>query len=186
MEPLPLAGQEVVVGRLLEQRVAERVVALDRAGAADPVTRTWLPTAVRRASSRSAPFIAGHAGEEVVVDPPAGDGRDADDGLSRFGQGDDAGEEDLPERRRQATARGVLAGPEQFLDEERVAVGAAMDLVGEIAGRRRPEDRRQQRLGLGRVEAAQVDPLDPTARSSSASHGRSGWRRWSSSASDRS
>ena len=98
-----------------------------------------------------------------MVDPPARDGRDPDHGLGGFGQGDDPGEQDLPEGRRQPAAGGVLAGPEQLLDEERVAVGAAMDLVGEVAGRRGPEDRRQQRLRLGRVEAAQVDPLDATA-----------------------
>ena len=98
-----------------------------------------------------------------MVDPPTGNGRDADHGLGRFGQGDDPGEEDFLEGGWQPTARGILAGPEQLFDEERVSVGASMDLGREIACRRRPEDRGQQRLGLGRVEAAQIDPLHPTA-----------------------
>ena len=98
-----------------------------------------------------------------MVDPPARDGSDPDHGLGGFGQRDDPGEEHLPQGRWQPTARGFLACPEQFLDEERVAIRAAMDLIGEIGGRRRPEDRRQQRLGLGWFEAAQVDPLDATA-----------------------
>ena len=163
MESLPLAGQEVLVGHLLEERVAEGIVALDRVGGRRPgdedLAADGCPQGVRQVRA----LHRGHAGEEVMVDPPARNGRHPDDGLGGFREGDDASEQDLPEGRRQATDRCVLAGPEQFLDEERVAIGAAMDLAGEIAGRRRTEDGRQQRLRFRLVEAAQVDPLDATA-----------------------
>ena len=182
MEPLPLAGQEVVVGGLLEQRVTERVVAVDRRRRPpghQHLAADGRPQRVEQVGSS----IAGDPREEVVVDPPAGDGRDADDGLGALRQADDAREEHLAERRRQRPSGGVLAGPEQLLDEERVAVRASVDLIGEVGGRRCAQDRREElaasRPGRGaRRSSRSTRPL----RSSSASHGSSGCRRCSSSA----
>ena len=98
-----------------------------------------------------------------MVDASARHGHDADDGLRRFRESHDPGEQHLAEGRRQTTIGGILAGPEQFLDEERIAVRAPMDLGDEIVVRRCPEDRRQERRRLARVEAMKVEAFDPPA-----------------------
>ena len=67
-----------------------------------------------------------------MVDPPARDRGHADGRLGGLGQGDDPGQQDLAQGRRQAAALGVGAGAEQLLDEERVAIGAAVDLFDEV------------------------------------------------------
>ena len=60
--------------------------------------------------------------------------------------------------------RGVLAGAEQLLDEERVAVRAPMDLFGEVRRRRRARgSRRAARRVWAGVEPLEVEPLDPPA-----------------------
>ena len=100
MEALALAGQEVVVGRLLEQRVAERVVA-SPPSASTPVTRTWPPTAVRSASRRSASSRpATRASRSWSTRRPATAATPMT-GLGRSGSADDAGEQDLAQRRRE-------------------------------------------------------------------------------------
>ena len=162
MEPLPFSGQEVFVGSLLEQRVTERVVAL--AGVArrpghQHLAADGLPQRVEQLIT----LHRRHARKEVVVDASARHGHDADDGLRRFRESHDPSEQHLAERRRQTTIGGVLTGPEQLLDEERVAVRAAMDLGGEVVVRRCPEDRRQERRRLARVEAMKVEAFDPPA-----------------------
>ena len=98
--------------------------------------------------------------QDVVVDPSAGDGRHADDRLGALRQRDDPGEEDLAEGRRQTATLGVGARTEQLLDEERVAVGAPVDLRDELGRGRRIEDRGEERVRRGRIEPTEVDPID--------------------------
>ena len=70
--------------------------------------------------------------EEGMVDPSARDCGHADRRLGGLGQGDDPGQQDLAQGRRQAATLGVTPGAEQFLDEKRVAIGAAVDLFDEV------------------------------------------------------
>ena len=160
MQALALARQEVVIGRFLEEGVAKRISALgvDAGPRHEDLAPDGRP---ERFEERRVPH-RGDAGKEVVVDPPPGDGRHTDDGLRRLRQPHDPGEQDLAERRRQATGP-VLAGHEQLLDEERIAVRAAMDVIGEVRCRRRPEDRGEQLPGLARRQALEVEALDVAA-----------------------
>ena len=95
---------------------------------------------------------------------------------ARSGQGHDPGQEDLAEGRWQASADRVLAGAEQLLDEERVAVGAAMDLLGEIVGRRLVEDRREElaRSASGRAARGRSARPGRSARARRATAGADG------------
>ena len=82
---------------------------------------------------------------------------------ARSGMRDDARQEDLPQRRRQRTGGAVVAGHEQLLDEEGVAIGPPMDPLDEVADGGSPRIALEQVARVGRVEPDEVDPLDPAA-----------------------
>ncbi len=163
MESLPLAGQEVVVGRLLEERVPEGVVALAAESADDPVTRTWLPTAVRSASSRSAPFIAATrarrswstrrpATAATPMTAWAGSGRATmrarRTSLRVGGRRPTAASSPAPSS---SSTKNGLPSERRWIWPARSPVGGAPRIAVSSASVSR------------RFEAAQVDPLDPTA-----------------------
>ena len=162
VQALAFTRQEVVVGGLLEQGVAEHVVAGDvarsRTGDED-LAADRIPKPVQQ-------VIVGesrHVGEQIVIDPPTGDRGDADDGLGALGQRDDPGQQDLPQRRRQPATIGLGPGAEQLLHEERVAVGSAVDLIDEVRCRRRVEDRRKELTGVRGVESLDLQALHQPA-----------------------
>jgi len=98
-----------------------------------------------------------------MIDPPTGDRRHADDRLGALGHGRDAGKQDLPKRRWQRPRGTVVAGHEQLLDEEGVAIRSSMDPIGQVARGRRTQDRLEHLAGVSRIEPLQVHPFDPAA-----------------------
>ena len=75
----------------------------------------------------------GDLGKEFVLHPSAGDRRHAQDRGRGLGYGRDVGQQDLAERRREARAGATLAvRGEEFLGEERIAVGSAEDVSHEL------------------------------------------------------
>ena len=157
-----LAGQQLLVGGLLEERVPERVdvaaagIGLDdeelaRHGAAQAVEEVRL-------------VQAGDRGQQSVLDPPPRHGRGADDGLGQVRRGRQARHEDPAQRRRQRPALACrVAGHHQLLDEERVAVRALVDPIREARRRFLAEDPAQQLVRVRWVQALQVETLDPPA-----------------------
>ena len=132
MEPLTLARQEVVVGGLLEQRVAERVVAGDvvrgRPGnqdlAADGVAQ-------RRRAGRRPSSPATCASRSWSTRRPA----TAATPMTVWARSGRATIRASRTSRRVGGSRPPSAsvpGPEQLLDEERVAVRAPVDLLDEV------------------------------------------------------
>ena len=147
-----------------------------------PVTSTWLPTASRRPSSRSSSARPGDVREDVVVDPPAGDRRDADHRLGAFGQRDDPREAG-PRAGSAAGGHPRRPGPHRAAPRRRTGCRPS-------AGGSAPTssaDGGASRMAASRacVAAASSRPRSTRStrplRSSSASHGRSGCRRCSSS-----
>ena len=146
VESLAFARQEVVVGGLLEQCVAEFVVArrVVRGRTRDEdLAAHGFPETVEQIGIGESRDV----GEQVVIDPATSDRGDTDDGLGAFGQCDDPGQQDLPEGRWQTATIGLAAGAEQLLDEERVAVRPPVDLVDKLRRRRCVEDRSQELSG---------------------------------------
>ncbi len=151
MQAQPLAGQQIVVGRLLEQRVAEAIARPgDQDLALDGLSQGAVQVVVRQTRDR---------GQEVVVHAVAGHGHHGQHRADVVGQGPEAGGQDLAQGRGQAAVARPLLGREQLLDEERVAVGALVDAPdGGAIGRRAQDGQRQ--IGRGRlVEPLEVDAL---------------------------
>ena len=95
MEPKSLARQQVLVGRLLEEGVSERVVAR----LADPGLRLDHVPGHRTAHAIEQLRLvdARHRRQEIVIDRSTGNGRHADDRLGVLWQGRDPREQDLAE-----------------------------------------------------------------------------------------
>ena len=125
MQPHPLAGQQVVVDRLGEQRVAERVA---RAGRLEHLL-------LDRGAQRVVELVGlhlGHGGEQPVGDPAAGDRRGADHAPGCPVETVQPHQQQVGEVDREIL---VTAGLHQLLDEEGIALGAAYDTLGvDLAG----------------------------------------------------
>ena len=158
MERPALAGQEIVVGGLLDEGVAEgeagglAVAVLDEQVAVD-----GSPEALGQ-------LVLGQVddlGEQVVVDPPAGDRGHAEHALRAVGRGRDPGGQRRLDRRRQAGDGRGSAGHQQLLDEEGVAVGPVLEPAEARPLRLLAEDRGDHPGGVVAAEPLEVDPLEP-------------------------
>ena len=159
MERPALAGQEVVVGRLLDEGVAER----EPGGLAVAVLDEQV--AVDRRPEAVGQLVLGQVddlGEQVVVDPPAGDRGHAEHALRAVGRGRDPGGQRGLDRRRQAGRRlRRSAGHQQLLDEEGVAVGPVLEPAEARPLRLLAEDRGDHPGRVVAAEPLEVDPLEP-------------------------
>ena len=168
METLALAGQEFGKHDLREQSVAEPVrggslVDLEDA-ASDALAHSFLHVVCTAARDGD---------QQVVVGSRPGDGHDPEQPLRPVRQGGDPTGEDVAQGRwyrvtMSASAlddhvglcRSLDPGREDLLREERVALGAEVDPLGESAFGTMTEDARQLEALLLQVEWSQVDPLD--------------------------
>ena len=123
VQPDPLAGQQVVVDRLAQQRVPEGVAAL--VGDQD----VGLDRAAQAGVERRA-IEPGGRGEHVVGDPAPGDARGARHLAGGVVEPVEAHEEHVGELGRDP-APGPGRCPDELLDEERVALGPVDD-VGDL------------------------------------------------------
>ena len=127
VQPDPLAGQEVVVDGLAEQRVAEGVV---------PVAGDQDVALDGRAQALLEGVVSGVGGdrEQLVGDPAAGDAGGADDLARGLIEAVEPDEEHLGEVGGEGVVVGAGGGADQLLDEERVALGALDDHVDLVVG----------------------------------------------------
>ena len=181
MQPDALAGQQVAVDGLLQQRVPEGV-AVGAVGH-EHVVRDGLAQGLVELGGRQSPRrrSSGSGTRRPATDA---DPRDLLDGRREPFQPARAG------RRRAARAarpggtscwHGVGSG-QQLLGVVGVALGAAADVVDERRpGTSPPCSTRRYSRELGAVERGDVETLDPRQPDSSASSGRSGCRRCRSS-----
>ena len=179
MQGASLAGQQVVVHDLLDERVAECIALHAVAGLDDE------EVAADRGAESFEQFVLGQAGdlgEQLVLDAPAGDCGHAQHGRCCLRHCGNVSEEDLAERRREARAGAALAArSQQLLGEERVAVRAAVDIRHELGVGLRAEDCVEQRGDLrcgrdGRDRPARRGPRDPVRRATAAAGGDGGAR----------
>ncbi len=158
-----LAGQQLLVGGLLEQGVPERVdVAAAWIGLDDEeLVRDSAPQAIEQVCL----VQPGHRGQQAVLHAPSRHGRGADHGLRKFWRGRQARHEDPAQGRWQRPALACrVTGHHQLLDEERIAIRSFVDPLGEARRRFLAEDPAEQRDRVRGVEALQVESLDsPTA-----------------------
>ena len=159
VEPSPLAGEQLVVGHLGQERVAEGVALGSLRRRVDDEDLAGDRRPQRRLEPVGAVGGPGDRDEQVVVDPTPRDGDDPEHVVDVLGHRRQAGQEDLPQRRRQAAGRRLGLRQQQLLDEERVAVGSAMDPGHEVRVGRDALDRLEQRGGLVLRQAGQGDPL---------------------------
>ena len=156
MEPSPLPGEEIVVDRLLEQRVAEGI-ALDVRGRVEHEDLPGDALAERLVEPRV--VETRRFGDEGRIDAPAGRGRDPEDLLRRLTQVGDVCEKHIAEGLGQLDRAVLARRGEQLLGEERVAARPAMDRVEERRAQVVTGDRPQLVGDLHRVERQQRDPL---------------------------
>ena len=93
----------------------------------------------------------------------------------------DPDQEHVPKRLGQLILRLGRARSQELLGEERIARGAADDRGHETGIRSLSGDRLHLASDIVGAQAQKLEAGDRDNRSISASHGRSGWRRWSSS-----
>ena len=100
-----------------------------------------------------------------MLDPAAGRGHQPQGRLGLAGEDLDPAEQDVLEARGQAAPAAValLAGGQQLLGKERVALGAAPDPLHQAVVRPGPEDAGQQVGHVDPVEAGQLQPVGPPA-----------------------
>ena len=149
-----LARQQVAVHGLADQRVAEAVHAV---GARD---EHLVGDRLARSLHHLGGAAPGDRLEQPVRDRPVEHGGGADDRLGRGGQPLDARQQRVAQRRGQQPAVAILGVREQLLGEQRVALGAAVEPVGELRRRGLPQDALELRGELVAVEALERDPLD--------------------------
>ena len=158
VEPDPLAGQQVVVDRLPEQRVAEGV-----RPAARRDEHVGLDGGAERRLELGRPEV-GDGGEEGVADLPPGDGDEAGDRAGGLVEAVEVHQQDVGQ------LAGDLPGPrgaDELLDEEGVALGAVDDRdvlrLGHGGRVQRADEEAYvvvvERLDLEAVDAAQPHPL---------------------------
>ena len=147
-----LAGQQVAVDRLADQRVAERVRLagaghqhLVRDGLAQPLQQLGLVEPGQRGQQRVAHRVL--------------DADDPHDLLRRGGEPLHARDEQVAQRLGQLLAA-VGGRRQQLLGVERVALAALEQAVGEVVGGGRLEDRGDLRDQLVAAEALEPEPVD--------------------------
>ena len=149
-----LAGEQVAVDRLADQRVAEGVHAV---GAGD---QHLVGDGLARALHHVPGLEVAERLQQPVRDRPVEHGGRADHGLRRRSELLHAREQRVAQRLGQQPAVGVLARGEQLLRVEGVALGAAVEAVGELGRHPVLEDPLQLLDHLGVVEALERDALD--------------------------
>ena len=159
VERAPLAGEHVVVGGLAHEGMTERIagglagsvpdqqLAID--GHAQPVRQVLLRE-------------ARHFGDELVIDPPAGDRGDPEHPLHVVRGRGDPGDEGRRDRRWQ-TGRGGIGGlgEQQLLQEEGVAVGSLVKAVEAGPVHRLAVDRLDDPRRIVPIEPREVDAFEP-------------------------
>ena len=178
----PFRREELVVDRLAEQRVPERV-----APAADGRRRPGRSAATRspRRAPRSSPSssIPEHRSEQVVVDGAAGHRGRREESARGLRQRADPPQQDVPQpsrQRRPGQPNPPPAAPRRRTGCPPIAGRSRSTSDG---GTGRAVDGGDQLVRhLGTVEPRELDAARREAGARiSASHGRRGWRRWSSS-----
>jgi hypothetical protein len=160
VQPGPLAGEQLGVQRLLGQGVAEGVGLGDGVGdehlVGDGGPQRGQQVGLGQLADR---------GQQLVLHLAAGRGHDPQGRLGLVGEVLDAAQEHVLEARGQAAGGGValVGGGQQLLGEERVALRAAPDLLGELVVGSGPEDAGQQVGDVVAVEAGHLEPLGPAA-----------------------
>jgi hypothetical protein len=155
VEPGPLARQQIGVGDLLEQSVAELVAVLTRPG--------HQQLAGHRLPQRlvETPIVqAGDGGQQPVRGPPADHRGYPQDLPGRLGDPLDPPAEQLVEGGGQLAEPGV-GGRQQLLGEERVAFGPGEDAVDQAGRRRGAQDGRHLLGRLGPAQPVQLQALGP-------------------------
>jgi len=152
VQPHPLAGQQVVVHGLAEQRVPEPVGAL--AGDEDVLLDGMAQRLVEGLRGQ-----VGDGGEQVVADPAARHGGGAYDGPGRVAQPVEPDEEDVGELVGDPVVR-AAGGADELLDEERVALGAGDDVLP-LAPAHRGVDRGDQVPDVVVAERVEGEAADP-------------------------
>ena len=151
MEPDPLAGQQVVVDRLAEQRVAEGVAVA--VGDEDVHLHRLAQSLVERALREPRGGC-----EQLVGDPPAGDARRPGHGPGVVTEPVDPDQQHVGQVGGDPAA-GAGGGAGELLDEERVALGSVDDVDGlrhgEPVGRELGDQLAYGRLG----ERSDGEPL---------------------------
>ena len=156
----PLAGQQVGVDDLRQQRVAEAIgagVVVDLEDVAgDRLANRLDQLALRQLR---------HRGEEALVSSRAGDGDRAEDPLGRIGQLRNAADEDVAERARDRTGPSVDADAarlarDDLLGEERIALRAGMNALDHATPQAVTEDRGELLTLLREIERPQIQALD--------------------------
>ena len=161
MEHPSLGRQELVVGRLLHERVTEGI-ALDRARAGDEQQ-----LGVERLVQGPAQVGVGqaaHLGQHVVLDLAAGDGGDLDQVtrvLRSCRPAGPAGGRAACRGGRRGSSRELVGRGDELLGEERVAVGPPRDRLDQGRPELIARDHADHLDELVAVEPGQVDPLDP-------------------------
>jgi hypothetical protein len=113
-----------------------------------------------RSAGQGVVLQAGHRGQQGVLDPGPGRARRPQDVLGLLGEPPHRGQQQIAQRLGQLCVR--LAGPaQQFLQEQRVALGAPVDLVGHRRCQFAPEDPRRELVGVPPVQPRQLYPLHP-------------------------
>jgi hypothetical protein len=160
VQPGPLARQQLGVQRFLGQRVSEGV-GLGGGVGDEHLVGDGGP---QRGEQLRLGQLADR-GEQLVLDPAAGSGHDPQRRLRLVGKDLEAAQQDVLELGGQAAPVAVtlVGGGEQFLGEERVALRAAVDPFDEFVVGSVPEDAGQQVGDVDTVEAAQLEPLGPSA-----------------------
>ena len=151
VQPDPLAGQQVVVHRLPQQRVPERVVPL---AGDEHVHLDRLPQAlVERGRGES-----GGGGEHLVGDLAAGDARGPDDLPRVVVDPVEPDQQHVGEVVGQP-ATGSARGGDELLHEERVALGP-LDDVGDLGLVEDPAELGDEGTDVGRRQGGQLQPVD--------------------------
>jgi hypothetical protein len=153
VEARALAREQLAVGGLLQQRMAERVALV--AGHEDVV-----PYGLAQRAGQSALGQLDRAGEQHVLHPPPAGCGGAHDLLRVRTQPAEAGEQHVSQPQRERVR--VLAGRErrELLQEQRVAVGARADRVRPGGIRLRAEDPLELGARLGARQRRELDLLD--------------------------
>ncbi len=156
----PLARQQVVVDRLLQQGVPERVAL----GAGGRIRDEHLA-----ADALAQGFVEGgfvhrcRDGKQRRVDALPGCRGDAQELLGRLGEVGDAGKQHVAQGRGQLRPAVVPRGDEQLFGEERVATGAGVDRVEEHGLEIVPGDRAKLVRQFARIEGLELKSLDAAA-----------------------
>lgn len=158
MQPAALRRKQVVVDRLGQEGVPEPVGVGSRLGLAYHDLAGQRLAEGRLQVGLGCP---GYRREQVGGHPPPGDSGDAQDALRLFGQGGHPAQEDVAQRLGNAIRVRFGARCEQFLDEERVALGPPGDAVDEPRRRDVLEDCRDELVQLIPPEPGQLYPPDP-------------------------